>query len=252
KKDNTVQKNAEKSVEQIEADLQLPQSSDEEVEEQNDEDEEDQDVSELSDESDDEDEDLRGLSSEEEDDDEEEEEAEKDIKSKIKRDGHLVNKTVISSEARASKKSKKRGIIYLGRLPQGFQEPEMKKYFSQFGSIINLKLSRNKKTGKSKHYGFIEFENFEIAKIAAESMNNYLIFGHLLRCEVVETANEDLFKNTEKNFKVIPWKKISKHKNDKPKSKEQWGKLVEKYENQKLKKQTELKEKGIDFDLNSL
>uniref|UniRef100_A0A453MPV7 RRM domain-containing protein n=1 Tax=Aegilops tauschii subsp. strangulata TaxID=200361 RepID=A0A453MPV7_AEGTS len=40
-------------------------------------------------------------------------------------------------------------------------------------------------TGKSKHYGFIEFENPEVAKIVADEMNNYLLFEHTLQIEPV-------------------------------------------------------------------
>ena len=35
-------------------------------------------------------------------------------------------------------------VIYLGRIPHGFYEDEMRKYFSQFGEVKNLRLSRNK------------------------------------------------------------------------------------------------------------
>ena len=45
-------------------------------------------------------------------------------------------------------------------------------------------------TGRSRGYAFIEFEFPEVAAIAAESMNNYLMFGKLLKCELqhVQTA----------------------------------------------------------------
>ncbi|KAK6461007.1 hypothetical protein DFJ63DRAFT_214294 [Scheffersomyces coipomensis] len=240
----------EKTIEEIEEDLQLPESSEEEEEDQE----------ELSEESEDDDEEVEGLS--DEDDDEEEEDEEKDeeedekiIEKLATTTGHKVNRVITkdqtSGSATANKKSK-RGIIYIGRLPEGFQEEELTKYFEQFGKIINLKLSRNKKTGKSKHYGFIEFENVDVAKIAAETMNNYLLFGHLLKCEVIIDNEKELFNGSEKKFKVIPWQKISKHKNDKPKSNKQWTKLVEKFEHQKVQKQKELNDKGIDFDLNSI
>ena len=39
-------------------------------------------------------------------------------------------------------------------------------------------------TGRSRGYAFIEFEFPEVAAIAAESMNNYLMFGKLLKCEL--------------------------------------------------------------------
>jgi nucleolar protein 15 len=39
----------------------------------------------------------------------------------------------------------KPGVIYLGRIPHGFYEDEMRGYFSQFGTVTRLRLSRNKK-----------------------------------------------------------------------------------------------------------
>lgn len=36
-------------------------------------------------------------------------------------------------------------------------------------------------SGRSKGYAFIEFQHPEVAKIAAETMNNYLMFNRLLK-----------------------------------------------------------------------
>lgn len=38
-----------------------------------------------------------------------------------------------------------RGVIYLGHIPHGFYENEMRQYFSQFGTVTRLKLARSKK-----------------------------------------------------------------------------------------------------------
>ncbi len=38
-------------------------------------------------------------------------------------------------------------------------------------------------TGRCKGFGFVEFACDEVAKIAAETMNNYLMFNKLLKCE---------------------------------------------------------------------
>ncbi|XP_042487104.1 uncharacterized RNA-binding protein C1827.05c-like [Macadamia integrifolia] len=76
-------------------------------------------------------------------------------------------------------------VLYIGRIPHGFYEEEMEGFFKQFGTIKRLRISRNKKTGKSKHFGFIEFESPEVAKIVAESMHNYLLFEHLLQVDLV-------------------------------------------------------------------
>ncbi|KAB1211962.1 hypothetical protein CJ030_MR5G023730 [Morella rubra] len=82
-------------------------------------------------------------------------------------------------------------VLYLGRIPHGFYEKEMEGFFSQFGKIKRLRIARNKKvghpglTGKSKHFGFIEFESTEVAKIVADCMHNQLLFEHLLQVHLI-------------------------------------------------------------------
>lgn len=46
--------------------------------------------------------------------------------------------------------SVRRGVIYVGHLPHGFYEAQLKDYFSQFGTVTKVHVSRNKKvTDKS-------------------------------------------------------------------------------------------------------
>lgn len=47
------------------------------------------------------------------------------------------------------------GVVYLGRIPHGFYEEQMKEYFSQFGEVTRLKLSRNKKVNHSIFYNML-------------------------------------------------------------------------------------------------
>jgi len=44
-------------------------------------------------------------------------------------------------------------------------------FFSQFGKLTRVRLSRNKKTGKAKHYAFLEFQYPEVAQVAADAMD---------------------------------------------------------------------------------
>ena len=126
------------------------------------------------------------------------------------------------AKARDTPKATEPGVIYVGyvqrphcsllsltfasRVPRGFFEPQMKKYFNQFGRVLNLRLSRNKKTGASKHYAFVEFASAEVADIVARTMNNYLMFGHILKCALIpkEQVHENLFKGAGTRFKVDP------------------------------------------------
>lgn len=88
----------------------------------------------------------------------------------------------------------------------------MREYFVQFGPISRLRLSRNRTTGASRHFAFIEFEHEEVAKIAANTMDNYLMFGHILKAKFVakEQVHENLFKGAGKRFKKVPWNRIER------------------------------------------
>lgn len=107
-----------------------------------------------------------------------------------------------SDSSSAAKANKPTSIIYLGHIPDGFEEGEMRQFFKQFGAIKNLRLSRSKKTGAPKHYAFIEFETPEVASVVAETMNNYRLFGRSLVCEVMKSddVHSDLWKGSNKSF----------------------------------------------------
>jgi len=76
-----------------------------------------------------------------------------------------------------------RGVIYLGHIPFGFWEPQIKQFFSQFGIVTRLRLKRNKK-GRSREYAFVEFLDKVVADIVADTMDGYMMFGRLLVCKV--------------------------------------------------------------------
>lgn len=127
-------------------------------------------------------------------------------------------------------------IIYISRLPKGFHERELSKYFSQFGDIKQAKLARNKYTGNSRHYGFVEFVNKDDAVIAQETMNNYLIMGHLLKVSVLPKGKkiEKLFKYNRKIYQEAPVKKDSQQ-------------LIKKASLKHEERMKKLKESNIDF-----
>ena len=100
-------------------------------------------------------------------------------------------------------------VLYIGHVPHGFYEEQMRGYFSQFGEVSRLRLSRNKKTGKSKHYAFVEFKHPEVAEIVAESMNNYLLFESVLKVRLMteEECHPEIWKGANRKFKQVPWQK---------------------------------------------
>ena len=71
---------------------------------------------------------------------------------------------------------KGKGIVYVGHLPKGFEEGELRKFFEQFGKVNKLRVSRSKKTARTRGYAFIEFASKDVAEIAVKTMNGYMLF----------------------------------------------------------------------------
>ncbi|KAL9577782.1 MAG: hypothetical protein Q9212_006149, partial [Teloschistes hypoglaucus] len=142
------------------------------------------------------------------------------------------------------------GVIYVGRIPHGFYEPQMRAYFSQFGPILRLRLSRNRTTGASKHYAFIEFASAAVSRIVAETMDTYLMFGHILKCKTVapEQVHENLWKGANKRFKAVPWSKIEGRRMEKAVGREVWEKRVKAEQKRRKVKGAKLKEVGYEFE----
>jgi len=114
-----------------------------------------------------------------------------------------------------------RGVIYVGHIPDGFFEPQMRKFFSQFGAVTRLRISRSKRTGRQKGYAFIEFEEESVAKIVAETMKGYLLFEKTLVCHLLpkEKQHPALFKGCKRpfrNFSGLRRKRHAKAYNDRP------------------------------------
>lgn len=130
----------------------------------------------------------------------------------------------------------------------------MRSYFEQFGPIKRLRLSRNKTTGQSKHYAFLEFQSASVAKIVADTMNNYLMFGHILKCNFIlpGQVHENLWVGANKRFKAVPWGKIEGRKLEMGMGREAWSKRIEGEKKRRADKEVKLQEIGYEFDAGEL
>ncbi|KAF6257365.1 RNA-binding domain-containing protein [Scenedesmus sp. NREL 46B-D3] len=114
-------------------------------------------------------------------------------------------------------------VVYIGHLPHGFYEDELLGFFSQFGKLVRVRLSRSKKTAKPKHYAFLEFQHADVAQIAAETMDGYFMFKQKLSCRVLKQSevHPQLFKGANRKFKKVPWKKIEAERVNKDRTPEE-------------------------------
>ncbi|XP_055389030.1 MKI67 FHA domain-interacting nucleolar phosphoprotein-like [Condylostylus longicornis] len=104
-----------------------------------------------------------------------------------------------------------RGVLLIGHLPPGFLEPQLRKFFRQFGDITRFRLVRSKKTGRSKNYAFIEFASKEVAEIASQTMNGYLMFGRTLKCRIIPSTDiHSAFHNNSISYMQLAVREILK------------------------------------------
>lgn len=72
-------------------------------------------------------------------------------------------------------------------------------------------------TGTSKHYGFIEFSSSAVAEIVAETMDNYLLMGHILRCKIIpkDEVHPSLWVGANRKFRRVPAHRVERLKQNK-------------------------------------
>ncbi|CAO2825513.1 unnamed protein product [Amaranthus hypochondriacus] len=142
-------------------------------------------------------------------------------------------------------------VVYIGRIPHGFYEDEMEGFFQQFGTIKRLKIARNRKTGKSKHYGFIEFEYPEVAKIVSECMHNYLLLEHMLQVHLIppEHVHPRLWKGLNRKQKQpVDFVQIERFKHNKDRTLDEHKKLLKAILKRDKKRKSKIEAAGIDYE----
>ena len=171
------------------------------------------------------------------------EEPKEEIKQKFKKVREIQNEEGISSQPTS-------GVVYVGHLPWGFIDSTLKKYFSQFGTITRIISPKSSKTGRSVGYAFIEFEDEETARIAAKTMNNYILFEKILKCSFVEDKKkyDRIFLKWKKKFEFKERYRIHCEKLAKKKSKEEIKEMIQGLLDREEKRREKMKELGIKYE----
>ncbi|EPQ31522.1 uncharacterized protein PFL1_00855 [Pseudozyma flocculosa PF-1] len=228
--------------------------------------ENDEEDSEEADEALDESEIIRGLSdvsgsdddadSSDEEDDEDDVEAGKNasiltVKLPNAKDDHSVKQRLdrVAKRKVANRTAEVPATLYFGRLPHGFLEDQLRSYLSQFGDVRRLRVSRNRKTGKPKHYAFVEFADRDVAAIVQETMNNYLIDGHLLQVREVprDKIHPKLWIGADRKYRPVPVDRLERVRRSQPKTPEQQAKRNQKLLDRQEARRQNLKAAGIDY-----
>ena len=61
--------------------------------------------------------------------------------------------------------------IYVGNLPWGLSEEDLREAFEAFGEVVSIKIIQDKFTGRSRGFGFVEMPNNEEGEAAISALN---------------------------------------------------------------------------------
>lgn len=154
------------------------------------------------------------------------------------------------AEKAAAKASKPSSVIYLGHLPHGFEEAEIRGFLNQFGSIRKLRLSRSKKSGNSRGYAFVQFVDPEVAAIVADTMAGYFLMEKRLVCHIMprDKCHPELFAGHDRKFVKIDWQGLNREQVNKPRTAEGMKKITARLVKREAAKRKKLEALGIDYD----
>ena len=86
--------------------------------------------------------------------------------------------------------------IYIGQLPYSVTEEELMEIFSEYGEIASLNLFKDRYSGQSKGFGFIDMPNNSEADQAIKGLNKSMIKGREIK---VNQSEERRKKKTFRN-----------------------------------------------------
>ena len=70
--------------------------------------------------------------------------------------------------------------LYIGNLSYSVEDDSLQSKFAEFGSVASAKVITDRETGRSKGFGFVEYESDSDADAAIEGMNGKDFLGRAI------------------------------------------------------------------------
>lgn len=70
--------------------------------------------------------------------------------------------------------------LYVGSLPYSVDETQLRELFEPYGALESVRIINDRMTGRSKGFGFVEFDNPESASEAIAQVNGKEVEGRSL------------------------------------------------------------------------
>ncbi|KAK5003662.1 hypothetical protein LTR28_009889 [Elasticomyces elasticus] len=80
--------------------------------------------------------------------------------------------------------------LYVGGISWNVDEDWLKREFEAYGAVKSARIITDRNTGKSKGFGYVEFEEVEHAKAALDALNGSMLDGRSLKCDFSQPREE--------------------------------------------------------------
>lgn len=80
--------------------------------------------------------------------------------------------------------------IYVGNLSYDITEDKLKEVFGEYGNVAGVNLVKDRYTGQSKGFAFVEMERQFDAEEAIKKLNGSLVNGRSLKVNLARSKNE--------------------------------------------------------------
>lgn len=97
-----------------------------------------------------------------------------------------IEQNLINTPASWHAKYANSAWVYMGGLPTQLTEGDILAIMSQFGEIEDINLVREEKTGKSRGFCFVKYEDCRSCVLAVDNFNGSMVLGKSLRVDHVE------------------------------------------------------------------
>lgn len=80
--------------------------------------------------------------------------------------------------------------IYVGNLPYSTQESDLRALFEKYGKVESASIIIDRRSSRSRGYGFVEMADETEGRAALESLNGYELDGRALRVDEARRGGE--------------------------------------------------------------
>ena len=80
--------------------------------------------------------------------------------------------------------------IYVGNIPYNLSESQMEELFAQYGAITSVKIIKDRYSGQSKGFGFVEMDKQNEADAAIQELNGKEVSGRNIKVNLAKPKNE--------------------------------------------------------------